>query len=76
MATVKKAPKPPAKPRMGRPLKPNAKSNDPDFEKKTILARKQTVLDVNYRLKSRADKRTFSDVVDELLTGWLKANPK
>lgn len=66
----------PDTPKMGRPPKPNAISKDPDWSKKSIFVRDKTVLDATYRLKSKKDPRTLSEVIDELLVGWLKTYPK
>ena len=49
-----------------------AKSADPDFMKFTTYIRKSTHLGVKTRLVSK--KKELSDLVEELLSDWLKQN--
>ena len=57
------------KPDNSRPL---AKSADPDYMKFTTYIRKSTHLGVKTRLVSK--KKELSDLVEELLSDWLKEN--
>jgi len=52
--------------------KPLAKSIDPEFMKFTTYIRKTTHLGVKTRLVSRQEE--ISDLVEELLSHWLKEN--
>jgi hypothetical protein len=49
-----------------------AKSNDPAFMKFTTYIRKATHLGVKTRLVSK--EKELSDLVEELLSNWLKEN--
>ncbi len=52
--------------------RPLAKSMDPAYMKFTTYIRKTTHLSVKTRLVSK--QMEFSDLVEELLTNWLKEN--
>ncbi len=57
--------------RRGRPPKPEgAKRTNPDFEQVTAYIRRQTYKRVKIQLIE--EDREFSDLVEELLTIWLK----
>ncbi len=53
-------------------FRPLAKSADPDYVKFTIYVRRSTHLGVKTRLVSK--ERELSDLVEELLSNWLKKN--
>jgi len=52
--------------------RPLAKSSDPAYMKFTTYVRKATHLGVKTRLVSK--KKELSDLVEELLSNWLKEN--
>lgn len=57
--------------RVGRP---NAKRSDPDFVQTTAYIRKDTHRDVKIALLHDDQKREFSQLVEELLSNWLKSS--
>ncbi len=60
------APEPPAAKRAP------GKRSDPDYEQVTAYLRKQTYRKVKMALLEEDSERQFSDLVEDLLTGWLK----
>ena len=60
---------PPEK-RRGRP--PGGKRNDPDFEQVTAYIRKDIHRRVKIALLNENQKMEFSELVDQLLNGWLQ----
>jgi hypothetical protein len=50
-----------------------AKSKDPEFRPANFYLRKQTLAECEYRLKTLDDSRDMSELIEELLDGWLKA---
>lgn len=56
--------------RVGRP---NAKRSDPDFVQTTAYIRKDTHRDVKIALLHEGQEREFSELVEELLSNWLKS---
>jgi hypothetical protein len=62
---------PPAKRGRGRPT---GKRSDPDYEQVTSYVRKQTYADVKIKLIREGQKREFSELVEELLSKWLKSH--
>lgn len=52
--------------------RPTGKRSDPDFEQVTSYIRKQTYADVKIELIKEGQKREFSELVEELLSKWLK----
>lgn len=67
----KKAAPPAAPAKRGRG-RPTGKRSDPDFEQVTSYVRRQTYADVKIALIREGRKREFSELVEELLGGWLK----
>lgn len=59
----------PASRQRGRPA--TGKRSDPDFEQVTVYLRRRTHLDIKKALLDRTDRLDFSDLVEELLQGWL-----
>ena len=57
-------------PRRGRP--PTGKRSNPDFEQVTAYIRKNTSLATKIALLQEGNTRDFSDLVEELLTRWLR----
>ncbi len=53
--------------------RPTGKRSDPDFEQVTSYIRKQTYADVKIELIKEGQKREFSELVEELLSKWLKS---
>ena len=64
------SPTPAAKRRRGRPT---GKRSDPDFEQVTSYIRRQTYADVKIELIREGLRREFSELVEELLSKWLKS---
>ena len=50
-----------------------AKSKDPNFRPSTLYLRKRTLADCEYRLKTTEDPRDMSELVEELMAGWLES---
>ena len=58
--------------KIGRPLKQGAKSRDEDYRAWGGYLKIETVNDANYELgKLRGDGRDLSDILEELLAGWV-----
>jgi hypothetical protein len=55
--------------RRGRPA---GKRSDPDFEAITAYIRKDTHRDVKIALLKQGNSQEFSELVEELLSKWLK----
>lgn len=55
---------------MGRPRRENAKHRHPDYRQVTAYIRRDTYAEVRGRLF--INEREFSDLVQELLSHWLK----
>jgi hypothetical protein len=53
-----------------------AKSKDPNFRPSTLYLRKKTLADCEYRLKTTDDPRDMSELVEELMAGWLGKSAK
>jgi hypothetical protein len=53
--------------------RPTGKRSDPDFEQTTAYIRKDTHRQVKIALLQEGDGCEYSELVEELLTGWLKA---
>jgi hypothetical protein len=60
-----------------RPARKAAKSTDPAFTKLTAYVRKKTHQEVKIRLLQQEQEqgRDFSELVEDLLAGWLKKKP-
>jgi hypothetical protein len=52
--------------------KPLAKRNDPDYEQVSAYLPKKLNDAVVTRLRQQGEKRGFSDLLERLLTDWLK----
>jgi hypothetical protein len=52
--------------------KPLAKRNNPDYEQVSAYLPKKLNVDVVTRLRQQGEKRGFSDLLERLLTDWLK----
>ncbi len=57
-------------PRRGRPA---GKRSDPDYEQVTAYIKKETHKDVKIGLLQEGQGREFSELVEDLLSKWLKA---
>ena len=58
--------------KIGRPLKQGAKSRDQDYRAWGGYLKIETVNEANYELgKLRGDGRDLSDLLEELLAGWV-----
>ena len=55
----------------GQPKKPNAKRNNPEWRPWTGHLKRETVIEAEYQLKRMQDGRTVSDLLEELLSGWV-----
>ena len=53
-----------------------AKSKDPNFRPSTLYLRKKTLADCEYSLKTTDDPRDMSELVEELMAGWLGKSAK
>jgi hypothetical protein len=53
--------------------RPTGKRSDPDFEQVTSYIRRQTYADVKIELIREGQRREFSELVEELLSKWLKS---
>jgi hypothetical protein len=53
-----------------------AKSKDPNFRPSTLYLRKKTLAECEYRLKTTDDPRDMSELVEELMAGWLSQPSK
>lgn len=53
-----------------------AKSKDPNFRPSTLYLRKKTLAECEYRLKTTDDPRDMSELVEELMAGWLGKSVK
>lgn len=60
----------PAK-RRGRPA--TGKRNDPEFDQTTAYVRKDTYRAVRIALIEEGEERDYSELVEELLSKWLKS---
>jgi hypothetical protein len=70
----KRTPKaPPAVVETKRRGRPSGKRSDPDFEQVTAYIRRDTHKDVKIALLRDDQGREFSELVEELLVGWLKS---
>jgi hypothetical protein len=65
-------PLPPEPTKIGRPP---GKRSDPDWSPRTILMRRQTHKGVQRILLENDDERDLSELVDELLRGWVDKRP-
>lgn len=58
--------------KIGRPLKQGAKSRDENYRAWGGYLKIETVNEANYELgKLRGDGRDMSDLIEELLSGWV-----
>ena len=57
-------------PRRGRPT---GKRSDPDYEQVTAYIKKATHIDIKIALLQDGQGREFSELVEDLLSEWLKA---
>jgi hypothetical protein len=53
--------------------RPTGKRSDPDFEQTTAYIRKDTHRNVKIALLEEGEEREYSELVEELLSKWLKA---
>lgn len=53
--------------------RPTGKRSDPDFEQTTAYIRKDTHRNVKIALLQEGEEREYSELVEELLSKWLKA---
>jgi len=60
----------PSPQRRGRP---KGKRSDPDFEQVTAYIRKQTHQAIKIALLQEGQDREFSELVEELLSDWLRS---
>jgi hypothetical protein len=51
---------------------PFAKRNDPDYEQVSAFLPKKLNAEVIVRLRRQGKKRGFSDLLEQLLSDWLK----
>jgi hypothetical protein len=61
------------RPRRGRP---SGKRSDPDYVGFTTYIRKETHRKAKIALLEKEDGRELSELVEELITEWLKSKPK
>lgn len=60
-----------SQPRRGRPLKPSAKSRDPQYRAWTGYMKRTTLVEAEYCLKSTGEGQSVSELLERLLSGWL-----
>jgi hypothetical protein len=53
--------------------RPTGKRSDPDYEQTTAYIRKETHRNVKIALLQEGEGREYSELVEDLLSGWLKA---
>jgi len=53
--------------------RPNAKRSDPEFVQTTAYIRRDTHRDAKIALLHEGEGREYSELVEELLAGWLKS---
>jgi hypothetical protein len=56
--------------------RPSGKRSDPDYVGFTTYIRKDTHHEVKLALLQEKEGRELSELVEDLLTGWLKSRPK
>lgn len=56
--------------------RPSGKRSDPDYVGFTTYIRKDTHHDVKVALLQEKEGRELSELVEDLLAGWLKSKPK
>ena len=56
--------------------RPSGKRTDPDYAQVTAYIRKATHHGVKLRLLQEGQGREFSELVEELLAGWIKGGEK
>ena len=56
--------------------RPSGKRSDPDYVGFTTYIRKDTHHDVKVALLQEKEGRELSELVEELLAGWLKSKPR
>lgn len=56
--------------------RPSGKRSDPDYVGFTTYIRKDTHHDVKVALLQEKEGRELSELVEDLLAGWLKSRPK
>lgn len=62
----------PASAEQPRPIgRPPGKRSDPDFEKTTVLLRKQTKKRANRKLEDEDAGQDLSDLIEQLLSKWI-----
>lgn len=52
--------------------RPRAKHSDPDFQQITAYIREKTYTDIKIALLQQGSKQDFSELVEELLSNWLR----
>jgi len=52
--------------------RPPGKRSDPEYQPTTVLLRKQTKRAANRRLEDIGSDKDLSDLIEELLSNWLK----
>ena len=63
----------PAQPLIKPRGRPKGKRSNPDFEQVTAYIRKQTHQEVKITLLQEGGDREFSELVEELLSEWLRS---
>lgn len=70
------APEAPPEPAAGKKRgRPPGKRTDPAYEQVTAYLRRDTYAEVKIRLIREGRRQEFSDLLEELLTGWLNDRP-
>jgi hypothetical protein len=68
---TKTTPMPPARKDPKKSAPKLAKSKDPDFRASTVYLRRKTHAACDYELSTRGDKRDLSELIEDLMQGWL-----
>ena len=55
----------------GQPKKPDSKRHNPEWRPWTGFLKRETIIEAEYQLKRMQDGRTVSDLLEELLSGWV-----
>lgn len=73
VATPERSQEMPGESNTSRRGRPRGKRSNPDFEQVTAYIRSRTHRDVKIALLREGDGREFSELIEELLTTWVKS---
>src|SRR5262245_21991176 len=72
-ARAKTSEKPVARPKSSRRGRPPGKRSDPEFTQTTAYVRTKTIEDVKIRLIKQGSNQDVSELIEELLSVWLRS---